>query len=170
MAIWLVEIQLMFKMTSEPEGWILGSDWGLRAFATYWINGLKMIMTRDANKITRLMGLTIMQASKNFKSQRLQRIFGRSNSILKTFVKHMNNWGWADTRQVRGFIWRGIHVAKNSKAVSSKDSRNNRENFGVSCNNKINWETLYEWRVYVVIHRSLSMKGNCKSDEHKFSG
>ena len=61
-------------------------------------------------------------------------------------------------------------MAKNSKAVSSKDSRSSKENFGVSCNNKINWETLYEWRVYVVIHRSPSMKGNCKSDEHKSSG
>ena len=52
-----------------------------------------MIMTRNVNKISILMGLTIMQASKNFKSQRLQRIFGRSNIILKTFVKHKNNWG-----------------------------------------------------------------------------
>ena len=109
----LVENQLMFKMTSEPEGWILGSIWGLRESATYWINRLKMIMTRYAIKITRLMGLIILQASKNFKSKRLQRIFGRSNSILKTFVKHVNNWGWADTRQVRGFIRKGIHVAKN---------------------------------------------------------
>ena len=67
-------------------------------------------------------------------------------------------------------IHSGIHVAKNSKVVSLKDSRSNKENFEVSCNNKINWETLYDWRVYVVIHRSLSMKGNCKSDEHKFSG
>ena len=118
-----------------------------------------MIMTRDANKITRLMGLTIMQANKNFKSNRLLRIIGRSNSILKT--------GYSVSARI---IRRGIQVTKNSKAVSSKDSWNNRENFGVSCNNKINWETLYEWRVYVVIHRSLPMKGNCKSDEHKFSG
>ena len=49
-------------------------------------------MTRDANKITRLMGLTIMQASKNFKSNRLLRIFERSNGISKSFAKHMNNW------------------------------------------------------------------------------
>ena len=67
-------------------------------------------------------------------------------------------------------IRRGIQVTKNSKAVSSKDSQNNRENFGVSCNNKSNWETLYEWRVYVVIHRSLSMEGNCKSEGHKGLG
>ena len=52
-----------------------------------------MIMTRNVIKTTRLMGLTIMQASKNFKSQRLQRIFGRSNGILKTFVKYMNQLG-----------------------------------------------------------------------------
>ena len=99
-----------------------------------------MIMTRDANKTTRLMGLTIMQASKNFKSQRLQRIFGRSNIILKTFVKHMNNWGMSGYSISARIIRRGIQVTKNSKAASSKDSRNNRENFGVSCNNKINWE------------------------------
>ena len=42
-----------------------------------------MIMTRDANMITRLMGLTIMQASKNFKSNRMLRIFGRSNGISR---------------------------------------------------------------------------------------
>ena len=53
----------------------------------------KMIMTRNVNKTTRVMGLTIMQASKNFKSQRLQRILGRSNSILKNFVKYMNQLG-----------------------------------------------------------------------------
>ena len=99
-----------------------------------------MIMTKDVNKITRLMGLTIMQVSKNFKSKRLLGIFGRSNGILKTFVKHMINWGWADTRQVRGFIRRGIHVVKNCKAISTKYAQNNRENFGVSCNNKVNGE------------------------------
>ena len=109
--------------------------------------------------------LIIMQVSKNFKSESLLRIFGRSNGILNTFVKYLNQYS-VSARIIR----RGIQVTKNGKAVSSKDSRNNRENFGVSCNNKINWETLYEWRVYVVIHRSLSMKGNCKSDEHKFSG
>ena len=105
-----------------------------------------------------------------WQSNKLLRIFGGSNSISKTIVKHMNNWGMSGYSISARIIRRGIQVTKNSKAVSSKDSRNNRENFGVSCNNKINWETLYEWRVYVVIHRSLSMKGNCKSDEHKFSG
>ena len=50
-----------------------------------------MIKTREANKITKLMGLTIMQANKNFKSNRLLRIFGRSNIILKNLVKHTNN-------------------------------------------------------------------------------
>ena len=52
-----------------------------------------MIMTRDANKITRLMGLTIMQANKKFKSNRLLRIFERSNSILKTIVEYLNQLG-----------------------------------------------------------------------------
>ena len=142
--IWLVENQLTFKMTSEPEGWILGSDWGLRAFATYWINGLKKIMTRGANKISRLMGLIIMLVSKNFKSNRLLRIFGRSNGILNTFVKYLNQLGMSGYSVSARIIHRGIQVTKNSKAVSSKDSRNNRENYGVSCSNKINRETLYE--------------------------
>ena len=42
-----------------------------------------MIMTMDVNKITRLMGLTIMQAIKNFKSNRMLRIFERSNGISR---------------------------------------------------------------------------------------
>ena len=55
----------------------------MRAFATNRNNGLKVIMTMDVNKITRLMGLTIMQAIKNFKSNRMLRIFGRSNGISR---------------------------------------------------------------------------------------
>ncbi len=84
-------------------------------------------------------------------------------------MKYLNQLGMSGYSVSARIIRRGIQVTKNSKAVSSKDSRDNRENFGVSCNNKINWETLYEWRVYVVIHRSLLMKGNGKSDEHKVS-
>ena len=101
-------------------------------------------MTRDANKITRILGLTIMQANKNFKSNRLLRIFGRSNSILKTIVEYLNHLGMTGYSVSARIIRRGIQVTKNSKAVSSKDSRNNRENYGVSCSSKINRETLYE--------------------------
>ena len=82
----------------------------------------------------------------------------------------MNHLGMSGYSVSARIIRRGIQVTKNSKVVISKDSRNNRENFGVSCNNKINWETLYEWRVYMVVHRSSSMKENSKSDEHKNSG
>lgn len=42
------------------------------------------------------MGFTIMQAGKNFKSNRLERIFERSISIMKYFAKHMRNWGWTN--------------------------------------------------------------------------
>ena len=103
-------------------------------------------------------------------SNKLLGNFGGSNSISKTFVNYLNQLGTSGYSVSVRIIRRGIQVTRNSKAVSSKDSRNNRENFGVSCNNKINGETLSEWRVYVVIHRSLSMEGNCKRDEHKFSG
>ena len=99
-----------------------------------------MIVSNDANKITILMGLTIMQASKNFKSQRLQRIFGRSNIIFEDFCETQEQLGMSGYSVSARIIRRGIQVTKNSKAVSSKDSRNNRENFGVSCNNKNNGE------------------------------
>ena len=52
-----------------------------------------MIMTRNVNKISILMGLIIMKANKKFQSNRLLRIFRRSNGILKTFVKYMNQLG-----------------------------------------------------------------------------
>ena len=47
-----------------------------------------MIKSRDANRIMRLMGLTI-KASKNFNSNRLLRIFETSNGISKSFAKHL---------------------------------------------------------------------------------
>ena len=108
-----------------------------------------------------------MQVSKNFKSKKAPEDTLESKGILNTFVKYLNQLGMSGYSVSARIIRRGIQVTKISKAVSSKDSRNNRENFGVSCNNKINWETLYEWRVYVVIHRGLSMEGNCKSDTIK---
>ena len=49
-----------------------------------------MIMKKADNKITRLMVLTIMQASKKFKNNRMLRIFTRTNGITKTFVKYKN--------------------------------------------------------------------------------
>ena len=49
-----------------------------------------MIVTKAANKISILMGLTIMQASKKFKNNRLLRIFRRMNGITKTFVNYKN--------------------------------------------------------------------------------
>ena len=45
-----------------------------------------MIMTRNVNKISILMGLIIMKANKKFQSNRLLKIFGISGGISKTFV------------------------------------------------------------------------------------
>ena len=99
-----------------------------------------MIMTRDANKITRLK-INHNASKQEFQEQkRLLRVFGRSNGILNTFVKYLNQLGVSGYSVSARIIRRCIQVTKNSKAVSSKDSRNNRENFGVSCNNKIDWE------------------------------
>ena len=72
-------------------------------------------------------------------SNKLLRIFGGSNSISKTIVKHMNNWEMSGYSISARIIHRGIQVTKNSKAVSSKDYRNNDECFRVSGNNKANW-------------------------------
>ena len=60
-------------------------------------------------------------------SNKLLRIFGGSNSISMTIVKHMNNWGMSGYSISARIIRRGIQVTKNSKAVSSKDYRNNDE-------------------------------------------
>ena len=72
-------------------------------------------------------------------SNKLLRIFGGSNSISKTIVKQMNNWGMSGYSISARIIHRGIQVTKNSKAISSKDYRNNDECFEVSGNNKTNW-------------------------------
>ena len=72
-------------------------------------------------------------------SNKLLMIFGGPDSILMTIVKHMNNWGMSGYSISARIIRRGIRVTKNSKAVSSKDYRNNDEYFGVSCNSKTNW-------------------------------
>ena len=80
-----------------------------------------------------------MQADKCLQSNKLLGIFGGSNSISKTIVKHMNNWGMSGYSISARIIHRGIQMTKNIKAVSSKDYRNNDECFGVSCDNKTNW-------------------------------
>ena len=76
-----------------------------------------MIMTRNVNKTMRLMGLTIMQASKNFRSNRLLRIFGRPNGISKDFVNCMNNWGTSGYSISARINRRGIQVVRNCKAI-----------------------------------------------------
>ena len=60
-------------------------------------------------------------------SNKLLRIFGGSNSISKTIVKHMNNWGMSGYSISARIIHRGIQMTKNNKAVSSKDYQNNDE-------------------------------------------
>ena len=67
------------------------------------------------------------------------RIFGGSNSISKTIVKHMNNWGMSGYSISARIIHRGIQVTRNRKAISSKDYRDNDECFEVYGNNKTNW-------------------------------
>jgi hypothetical protein len=57
------------------------------------------------------MELIILQTGKNFKGIRLQRIFGRSKSVSKDSVRHMNNWDeWildkCEELTVRAFIWK----------------------------------------------------------------
>ena len=74
-----------------------------------------MIMTRNVNKISILMGLIIMKANKNFQSNRLLRIFGISGGISKTFVKHMNNWGMGGYSINARINRRGIQVTRTAR-------------------------------------------------------
>ena len=82
---------------------------------------------------------SIMVSRQVLQSNKLLRIFGGSDSILKTIVKHMDNWGMSGYSISARIIRRGIQVTKNSKAVSLKDYRSNDEYFEVSCSNKTNW-------------------------------
>ena len=59
-------------------------------------------------------------------SNKLLRIFGGSNSISKTIVKHMNNWGMSGYSISARIIRRGIYVARYCKAVGTKYSRKKR--------------------------------------------
>ena len=98
-----------------------------------------MIMTKDANKITRLIGLIIMLESKNFKSNRLLGIFGRSNGISKTFVKYMNQLGMSRySISARNYPY-GYSGGKELQGNRRKYSKNNNEYFWASCNTKNNW-------------------------------
>ena len=94
--------------------------WWLRAYAHIESIGSKWLRQGMLTRTTSHMELTIMQAGKNFKNNRLQRIFERSNSILKTFVKHMNNWGETNPWCVWGLICRCIQVTRNCKAVGTR--------------------------------------------------
>ena len=61
---------------------------------------------RISMDIGRHMELTIMQAGKNFKSNRKQRILGCSDSILKYFVKTQDQLGLNESRLSDFFVVR----------------------------------------------------------------
>jgi hypothetical protein len=81
------------------------------------------------------MELTIMQADKNFKSNRLQRIFERSKSISKNFVRHKNNGNEQILDKCEELSVR-FFMRKELQGSNSKDFWNNGEYFEASCNNK----------------------------------
>ena len=122
--IWLVENQLPFKMTSEPEGWILGSDWGLQAFTTYWIKRLEMIMTKDTKWI-----LLVLRNATKMQAHNCRAIAGRGlpkDQITSQCILWII-WTMREERilgKCEELSVGGIHVAKNCKAVNTKDSRN----------------------------------------------
>ena len=98
---------------------------------------------------TGLMGLIIMQASKNFKSQRPQRIFGGSNIILKTFVKHVNNQGMSGYSISARIYLKGVFMWQRTARQQAQSI------FG----------TIEKTSGYLVITRSMGddrMNGKCK--------
>ena len=136
----LVENKLMFKNDVWARKIIWKDQLMIACIRTHVESiGSKWRCLRILTNIARHME-SIHNASRQvLQSNKLLRIFGGSNSISKTIVKHMNNW-WMSRYSISArIIHRGIQVTKNSKAVSSKDYRNNDEYFMVSCNNKTNW-------------------------------
>ena len=131
----------------------IGSGW----------QGQQMLMN-----IARHMDLTIMQADKTFWSTRLQRIFGRSNCIRRILWDIRSTWDERIPDKCEEFFVR-LFRRKRAARQSEKGFSKVGEYFWVSCNNKSNREWLYEWQVYVVIHKDISVPGNCKSDGHKVS-
>jgi hypothetical protein len=81
------------------------------------------------------MELTIMQAGKNFKSNKLQRIFERSKVFRIIFVKHLNNRDERIPNKCEGLTAR-FFMRKELQGSNSKDYRDNGEYFEASCNNK----------------------------------
>ena len=93
---------------------------------------------------------SIHKASRQvLQSSKLLRIFfGGSNSISKTIVKHMNNWGMSGYLISARINRRGIQVTKNSKIVSSK-----------------NYQTTTSVSGYLVITRPTG--DECKNNNYK---
>ena len=79
-----------------------------------------------------------MQADKEEQEHQVTKDFWKIEQHSKEFCETKNNVGRMDTRQARVIFRRGIHVAKNYKAVGTKYSRNNNEYIEVSRNNKSN--------------------------------
>ena len=86
-------------------------------------------------KTTRHMGLTIMQAGKNFQSKKLQRIFRGSKVFRRIFVKHMNNWDERILNKCEDLTAR-FFMRKELQGSNSKDFRDIGEYFEASCSNK----------------------------------
>ena len=86
-----------------------------------------MGVTKAANKITILMGLIIMQASKNFKSNRLLRVFERSKGILETCVKYMNQLGMnrysisARNYPYGVFMWQELQGSRHKRILGTTE-------------------------------------------------
>ena len=81
------------------------------------------------------MELAIMQADKNPKSKKLQRIFGGSKVFRRIFVKHMNNWDGRILDKCEDLTVR-LFMRKELQGSNSEDFRDNGEYFEASCNHK----------------------------------
>ena len=76
-----------------------------------------------------------MQVSKNFKSKKAPEDFRKIEWYFEVFSETHEQLEMSGYSISARIIRRGIQVTENNKAVSSKDSRNNIENFEVSRNN-----------------------------------
>ena len=97
-----------------------------------------MIITRDANKITRLK-INHNASKQEFQEQKALEDFRKIEWYFEHFCEILESTG-GERILVKCENYRGIQVTRNCKAVGTKYTQNNRDNFGVSCNNEINWE------------------------------
>ena len=85
-------------------------------------------------------GINHNASKQEFQEPKAPEDFRKIEYYFEDFCETHEQLGISGYSTSARIIHRGIQVTRNCKTVGTRYSRINRENFGVSCNNKINWE------------------------------